>query len=146
MSIKESAKTKGYLKNLSSGSIMKFQFNPETFSYSRGVSFSEIISPGMAYPRTQYTHGNAKTFSIDLFFFDKPHTGLIEKKIAFIEKLVPPESNPSKMKKPPSVLVCYGSFIQKCVVENYGVTIEEMNESGGILQATVSLSFRQVGA
>ena len=71
MSIKESAKTKGYLKNLSSGSIMKFQFNPETFSYSRGVSFSEIISPGMAYPRTQYTHGNAKTFSIDLFFFNR---------------------------------------------------------------------------
>ena len=125
---------------------MKFQFNPETFSYSRGVSFSEIVSPGMAYPRTQYTHGNAITFSMELFFFDKPYTGLIQKKINFIEKLVPPEQNPKKMKKPPSVLVCYGSFVKKCVVENYSVNIEELRDDGGIVQASVQISFRQVGA
>lgn len=145
MSSRVGARLKGYIKNLDSGEIMKFQYNPETFEYSRGATYVEIIAPGMSYPTTQYVHGNSRSFPIELFLYDKPSTGVIEGQISFIEGLLPPESNDSGFIKPPTILFVYGNFIKKCVVEEFNVNIEEYDSNGIPTMARITLTIRQVG-
>ena len=138
------ARTKGYMKNLTTGKVMKFQYNPESFEYSRGATYSEIIAPGMSYPDTQYVHGNSRTFPIELFVFDKPHSGVVNSFKKFLEEFLPPETNVDYT-KPPTMLFTYGDFIKKCVVEELTVKIEEYDTEGRPVITRFSLSLRQVG-
>ena len=47
------AKTKGYIKNLSTGTLKKFLYNPNGFGTDRDVTFMEVSSPGSSYPHFQ---------------------------------------------------------------------------------------------
>lgn len=145
MSSKVGASVKGYIKNLTTNKTMKFQFNPESFEHSRGATYSEIVAPGMPYPLTQYAHGNARVFSIELFMFDKPSTGLIKKNTTFLEALLPPEDSPKSFEKPPEMLFAYCDFIKKCVLESLSVKHEEYDKSGNPTMTRFTLSLRQVG-
>lgn len=144
MASKVGARIKGYFKNLETGALLKFQYNPETFEYSRGATFAEIVAPGMSYPITQYVRGNSRTIPIELFLFDKPSTGVIESHKTFIEGLLPPESNSSDYTKPPEILFVYGNFIKKCVVEECVFNIEEYDSWGRPTMARFNLTLRQV--
>ena len=146
MSSSVGAKTKGYIKNLDTGSVLTFQYNPETFEYSRGATYSEIIAPGMSYPDAQYVHGNARTFPVELFLFDKPYSGVIDSHKGFIEELLPPESNSKEYTRPPKLLFAYGSFIKKCVVEDFVVKVEEYDSWGNPTIARFTITLRQVSA
>lgn len=147
MSQKVGAKTKGFIENLTTLQTMKFQFNPEAFQYSRGATYSEIVSPGMSYPSLQYVHGNARSFSVELFFFDKPCTGLIDTYREFFEELLPPEDNPPDFKKPPKMFFCYGYFLKVCVLEELSVVDEEFDDkSGKPVMSRMTLTLRQVSA
>lgn len=148
MSKKVGAKTKGYIKNLSTSKIQKFQFNPEKFSYSRGATYTEMASPGMSYPEAQFARGNSRVFPLELFFHDKPNSGVIKKYLNFLEEFLPPEENSTKNKaftKPPEMLLCYGYFIRRCVLENLNVVIEEFDTNGDPVVARLTLQLRQVG-
>ena len=146
MSSKVGARTKGYIKNLDTGNILNFQYNPETFEYSRGATYVEMVAPGMSYPTTQYVHGNARTFPIELFLFDKPYSGIIDSHKDFIEGLLPPETNDSSYTRPPSMLFVYGDFIKKCVLEELNIKIEEYDTWGRPTMARFTLTIRQVGS
>ena len=145
MSQLHGAKNKGYIKNLDNDNIMPFQFNPETFEYSRGVTYNDIVSPGMPYPNTQYAHGNVRSFPVQLFLYDKPSTGLIENFRNFIEAFLTPETNPSSYKKPPEMLFCYAYFIKRCVLEDLSIIDEEFDELGNPTMSRYTLTLRQVG-
>ena len=125
---------------------MKFQYNPETFEYSRGATYVEIVAPGMSYPTTQYVRGNSRSFPIELFLFDKPYTGVIDTQKNFFEGLLPPESNSLDYTKPPEVLFVYGGFIKKCVLEELNIKIEEYDQWGRPTIARFNLTLRQVSA
>lgn len=144
MSSKVGARIKGYIKNLNTGRIMRFQYNPETFEYSRSATYVELVAPGMSYPTTQYVHGNSRSFPIELFLYDKPYTGVIDRQKSFFEGLLPPEYNNINYTKPPMVLFVYGSFIKRCVVEELNVKIEEYDSWGRPTMARFNLSLRQV--
>ena len=144
MSSKVGAKNKGYVKNLKTGKIMKFQYNPETFEYSRSVTYAEMASPGMSYPVLQYVHGNSRSFPIELFMFDKPYSGVIQKQKSFYEGLLPPETNSVSYTVPPTALFAYGGFIKKVVVEDLAIKIEEYDPKGNPTMARFTLTLRQV--
>ena len=146
MSSKVGARTKGYIKNLSTRTLMKFQYNPESFEYSRGATYVEITAPGMSYPTTQYVRGNSRSFPVELFLFDKPYTGVIDTQKNFFEGLLPPETNVVGYTKPPEVLFVYGSFIKKCVLEDLNIKVEEYDKWGRPTIARFNLSLRQVSA
>lgn len=145
MSSKVGARIKGYIKNLNTNRIMRFQYNPETFEYSRGATYVELIAPGMSYPTTQYVHGNSRSFPIELFLYDKPSTGVINRQKSFFEGLLPPETNNINYTKPPMALFVYGNFIKKCVLEEFNVLIEEYDSWGRPTIARFTLTLRQVG-
>lgn len=142
---KSKASTKFYLINETTQDKLVAQFNPTVVNRGRNASFSDIKSPGMSYPLTQYTGGGATEFSVSLFYYDKPHTGTIKDAIKFIDGLLPPHNNSNSFTKPPVVKVCQGYFSRKCVLKSYDISDEEQDKSGNPVVATIKLTFRQVG-
>ena len=148
MSFLHSARTKGYIKvkeGENAGSIHMFQFNPESFAYSRSADWTETIAPGMSYPIVQWASGTSRSFGIDLFMWDKPHEGIIEKARDFILDLLPPEENDPEFTRPPVFTFVYGDFIKDCVLQTFNMTIEEYDTAGNITQAILSLTCLQIG-
>lgn len=142
---KSGAKTKGYIKNNVTGKTESFQYNPTTLEYSRGTTYSEIVAPGMPYPITQYTHGNAREFSVVLFMNDNPCTGKIKKFEKFLSSFLTPEKNKKGYTKPPDMTFCMGYFIKKCVLVDLAVAVDMFDSEGKATQATFTLQLRQVG-
>ena len=139
------AKTKCYLINLDTGKRLTAQFNPTTVPYGRSASYSEISSPGMSYPLTQYAGGNAREFTIELFFYDNPFSGKINNARNFLEELMPPEKNLASYTRPPAFTFAYGYFVRKLVLQDLQVKDDWLDSSGRPIMTTFTLSVRQVG-
>ena len=145
MSQKVGAKTKGWIKNNITGEKKSFQFNPQSLKYSRGVTYVDISSPGSQYPGTAFVKGNARSFPIELFLYDKPYTGVINSYMSFMGAFLTPENNVKGYSKPPDMTFCFGYFIRKCVLEDLDIVIEDWNENLQPVQAKFTLQLRQVG-
>ena len=140
------AKTKGWIKNNDTGELKEFQFNPEKHSYSRGGTFSEISSPGLCYPLTQWVKGNIREFPVSLYLFDAPEfTNLIPEFTNFIGRFLTPETNIPNYTRPPSMTFCFGTWIRKCVLTNLDITWERTDNEGRPIEANLTLTLRQVG-
>ena len=139
------AKTKCYIINNDNGKKLKFQFNPTTVPYSRGANYGTTESPGMSYPLTQYVGGKVREFSFEVFYYDKPYSGKINKARKFLEGLLPPEKNKSSFTKPPTFTFAYGYFVRTLVLLNLDVNDEWLNEDGQPLMTRFTLTVRQVG-
>lgn len=141
------AKTRCYIINNSTNKKMVFQFNPTSVPYSRSANYATIDSPGMSYPLTQYTGGNVREFTIDVFYYDNAggkSSGKIKKARDFLEALLPPEKN-TKTFVPPTFTFAYGYFVKKLVLVQLQVTDDWLDSNGDPIQTTFSLSVRQVG-
>ena len=139
------AKTRSYIIRNDTNERETFQFNPESVQYGRGAKYSSIESAGMSYPLTQYVGGQAREFSFEVFYYDKPFSGRINKARKFLEGLLPPEKNKSSFKKPPSFTFAYGYFVRKYVLLNLDVHDEMMDEDGQPIMTRFTLTVRQVG-
>ena len=139
------AKTRSYIINTETGEKMMFQFNPTNLPYSRSVRYTDITSPGMSYPLTQYAGGDARSFSVELFYFDKPYSGKINNARLFLESLMPPEYNDSDYVKPPVITFAWGYFVKNCVLQQLQVDDQELNSDGNPVHTKFTLTLRQVG-
>lgn len=138
------AKTKGYIKNKSTGVIKSFMFNPSELEFERSATYSEISSPGLSYPVTQYVRGNILTFSVPLYIYDKPYSGEVESWEEFLNSFVPPTINTSGYTKPDEMLFVMGNFIRNCVVDSLGTHYTSFTEDLSPNEATFTLNLRQV--
>lgn len=138
------AKTKGYIKNRSTGVIKNFMFNPAELSFDRGATYSEISSPGLSYPLTQYVRGNILTFSVPLYIYDKPYSGEVKAWEDFLNSFVPPTVNASGYTKPDEMLFVMGNFIRSCVVDTLSTNYTSFTSDLLPNEATFTLSLRQV--
>jgi hypothetical protein len=139
------AKTKGWIKNKDTGELMSFQFNPEKNTYGRTAVYKTIGSAGTDYPLTAFIRGEARTFSVPLFLYDRPYTGYIPQIMSFLNKLLPSESSGIvRYNAPPVVTFCYGRFIKDCVVESMEVEEQEFDGELDVIQSSVTLTLRQV--
>ena len=154
-------KIKGFIKNIETGELRRFQFNPETHKYGRSTSFSETSSPASPYPQISYSKGDSTTFSVSLYMHGKYDTsdlqdnslygsGLntgIESFIKFLDSFMAQpdtsgfiERNP----KPKLLLFCYGNFIRKCVMKTYDYEYTRYDTDGNPLQANINLSLLEI--
>lgn len=141
----DKSKTKCYIIRNDNNKRMTFQFNPTSIPYSRSANYATIDSPGMSYPLTQYVGGNVREFSFELFYYDNPYSGKINKARKFLEGLLPPEVNTSKFTKPPTFTLAYGYFVKSLVLEQLDVNDEWLNRDGQPLMTSFTLTVRQVG-
>lgn len=139
------AKTRCYIIRNDNNKRMTFQFNPTSVPYSRSANYATIDSPGMSYPLTQYVGGNVREFSFEVFYYDRPYSGKINKARKFLEGLLPPEKNKNNFKKPPTFTFAYGYFVRTLVLEQLDVNDEWLNEDGQPLMTRFTLTVRQVG-
>lgn len=139
------AKTRCYIIRNDNNKKLTFQFNPSSIPYSRGANYGTIDSPGMSYPLTQYIGGQVREFSFEVFYYDKPYSGKINKARKFLEGLLPPESNKKNFTKPPTFTLAYGYFVRTLVLSNLDVNDEWLNEDGQPLMTRFTLTVRQVG-
>lgn len=138
------AKTRCHIIRNDTNSRFTFQFNPTSIPYSRSATFSSIEAPGMSYPLTQYTGGNAREFSFEVFYYDYPYSGKINTARNFLESLLPPEYNTPTFTKPPTFTLAYGYFVKTLVLEDLEVNDERMDENGMPIQTRFKLTVRQV--
>lgn len=138
------AKTKGYIKNASSGIIKNFMFNPESLQYMKSATYSETSSPGLSYPLTQYVRGNSITFSIPLYIYDRSYTGAVKEWEAFLSAFLPPEINGTTYTKPDMLTLVMGSFIKNCVLESLDINYTAFNSDLEPTEATLTLGLRVV--
>ncbi len=137
--------TRGYMKNNQTGVVTDFQYNPESFKYSRGATYGDIVAPGISYPITQFCNGNIRSFSVELFFCDDPCTGLIRQKMTEIGKFLPPEKNIRDYVRPPTMTFVFGYFIRECVLEDLDISIEAFDINLEPTMARFTMQLRQVG-
>ena len=139
------AKTRCYIIRNDNNKKMTFQFNPTSIPYSRGVNYSTIESPGMSYPLTQYVGGQVREFSFEVFYYDKPYSGKINKARKFLEGLLPPEKNIKSFTKPPTFTLAYGYFVRTLVLTNLDVNDQWLDDNGRPIMTRFTLTVRQVG-
>ena len=137
------ASTKGYIKNLDSGAIHPFMFNPTSFSDKHGVAFSEIKSAGSPYPKYQYVGGVSKSVSVELFLYDKYKNG-VKKEIAFLNDFLPVAKNGTRYKRPPLLMFAFGWYVKTCIMDDISVDYKEFDRYLNPTMATVKLSLRMV--
>ena len=138
------AKTRCYIIRNDNNKRMTFQFNPTSVPYSRSANYATIDSPGMSYPLTQYVGGNVREFSFEVFYYDNPFSGKINKARKFLEGLLPPEKNKKTFTKPPTFTFAYGYFVKKLVLEQLDVNDEWLNADGQPVMTRFTLTVRQV--
>lgn len=143
--VNSKAKTRCYIIRNDTNKRLTFQFNPTSIPYSRSANYTTIDSPGMSYPLTQYVGGNVREFSFEVFYYDNPYSGKINKARKFLEGLLPPEKNKKSFTKPPTFTFAYGYFVRTLVLEQLDVNDEWLNEDGQPLMTRFTLTVRQVG-
>lgn len=141
---KSGAKTKGYIKNVVTGEIKSFMFNPSELEFQRSATYSEIASPGLSYPITQYVRGNILTFSVPLYIYDRPYSNEVETWEQFLNSFVPPTVNDSGYTKPDEMLFVMGNFIRNCVLESLNTHYISFTSDLLPDEATFTLNLRQV--
>ena len=139
------AKTRCYIIRNDTSERLTFQFNPTSIPYGRGANYTSIESPGMSYPLTQYVGGQVREFSFEVFYYDKPYSGKINKARKFLENLLPPEYNTGSFTKPPTFTFAYGYFVKTLVLLNLDVNDEWLDENGQPLMTRFTPTVRQVG-
>ena len=139
------AKTRCWIIRNDNNKRLTFQFNPASVPYGRGDNYTTIDSPGMSYPLTQYVGGQVRQFSFEVFYYDNPYSGKINKARKFLEGLLPPEKNKSSFTKPPTFTFAYGYFVRTLVLEHLDVNDEWLDENGQPLMTRFTLTVRQVG-
>lgn len=146
MSTKVGAKTKGWIKDNVTGEIMNFQFNPTELNYPRTTKYADVSAPGMAYPGTQFVVGEAREFTVELYLYDRPTTGLMRKTSEFIGKLLMPEVNTiNGRKKPDDFTLCIGYFVRQCVLVGLDIRVTLFDEDLQPVEAYYTLTIRQIG-
>lgn len=138
-------KTISYLINLDTFQRLSLQFNPTDIPWGRSAKFSEIVAPGMSYPKTQYVGGEAREFDFDCFYYDKPYSGKIKEAMDYFEELMPPYWNDPDFEKPPLFTINYGFLHCTCVLKTISVKEMQQDEDGNPIMATINLAVRQVG-
>lgn len=140
-----SAKTRCHFVRDDNNAVLNAQYNPTTLQHSRSANYASVDSPGISYPLTQYVGGNAREFSVELFFYDRPFSGKIHAAREYLEALLPPEHNTESFTKPPTFTFAYGYFIKSCVLLQMEVVDEMLDEDGNEIVTRITLNMRQVG-
>ena len=138
------AKTKGYIKNKTTGEIKNFLFNPSEIEFERSATYGEIAAPGLSYPMTQYVRGNILNFSIPLYIYDRPFSGLVQEWEDFLNKFVPPTTNVGGYVRPDEMLFVMGNVIRDCVCESLNTKYTNFTSELLPNEAEFTLKLRQV--
>lgn len=138
------ARIKGVFVDAETGERYRFQYNPQTLEHGRTANYAEVKSPGQQYPLIYFVNGNAKDFDMELFLYERPARGKINRDYEWFESFLPKYSNKELFSRPHPILISYGGFVAKCVVTGCKLHVDEYDENGEPYMAHINLSFKVV--
>ena len=137
------AKTKGYLKNTKTGTVVNFIYNPTSFSDSTGVTFSELSAPGSSYPKYTYVNGQVRMITLDIYLHD--HTGeKLDKFKNFLEDFLPISTGNNKFEKPPTLIFAFGPYVKTCIMETLNREFTKFDRDLKPTEMTISLGLKVI--
>lgn len=131
---------KGFIKNVTTGTVKNFLFNPSSFSDDISVSFSEIGSGGGAKRKHQYIGGDNRKIDFELFLRSKDPAKVEDFK-NYLEDFLPHK----RFDSPPLMLFCFGTYIKKCMVLNVKRKWADFNKDLRVTEMVIKLSLKEVG-
>ena len=120
------ARYKARIKNLETGELVNFPYNPPNYEEGKEVEYNRIESPGGSSPRFEYTGGGAKTVNFGVLLHShntRENTDFIE----FIEKFLPEKG--TIYDPPPQMLFAYGHIAGRYILTQYKKNIVRVNEN-----------------
>lgn len=136
------ARTKGYIKDLDTGTIKKFLYNPSSLVSERGAEYVELSAPGISYPSYQYVGGKVRVIQLDLMLYSNSTD--IEDYIDFLKGFLPNEESGRYFERPPLMLFAFGDRIDKCILESMQEEISLFQDNLTPRVALVRLSLKVV--
>lgn len=134
------AKTKGYIKNLKTGTTKKFLFNPNTVTYSRQSGIKALDSPGVNYPVLSYGSMGERAIEVSLFLYGSSTPSYI----SFLEGLQPSTAKNTSGVTHPLALFVIGKKVRKVVVTDVSVEEKSWDKNLSCTEATVKLKMVEV--
>ena len=133
-------KTKGYIKNLTTGARKRFIFNPNTLKYDRQSDIVALDSPGVNYPVLAYGSTKERTLEVALFLYGEA----TPRHITFLENLLPTDKGSVSGVSHPLALFVLGRKVKKVVVTDVSVEENMWDSSLNCTKATVTLKMVEV--
>jgi hypothetical protein len=119
---------------------IKVLFNPTQYGFDSSNQFSETPVVGQTAPILQYTRGNARALSMDLFF-DTYEAGTdVRRHTDRIYKLLDVEPTTHR---PPVVKFAWGGLTFRCMVERVSGRFTLFLDSGVPVRATLTVSLKE---
>jgi uncharacterized protein YjdB len=149
MSFQITATTKAKIENISTKQSMKFQFNPETFTYGRTTTFNETSSPASPYPLISYGKGDMTIITMTVPMYN-PNQQIdhITEFIDFLDEFLPLKNTSGFIDadpKPRELMLFYGMFSRKCVLKSVSTEYIRYYTDGMPRQANITLEFIELG-
>ena len=135
------ARNKGLIKNVDTGEIKYFDYNPSEYNESKAVKFNEIESPGTSTPKFEYVGGKAREISFQLFFH-RHDPKYIEDFMEFMEQFIPEKH--SQYDPPPKVFLAYGNVVGKYIMKGLNKRVITVNKDLRPIEATLDVVLKEV--
>jgi hypothetical protein len=139
---KSGAKIKGYLRNMDTGEMKSFMFNPEEFSDQQDINFYELDSPGGRYPVFSYNNTGAKKVSLDLFMYTRDSG--IQGYLDFLDGFKPDPAYSLRFYSPPTILFVMGQYIVEGNLTSMKRDFKDFNTDLTYRHVEVSLEITEV--
>ena len=137
------ARTQGYFKNMATGDIKAFMFNPNMIQSTREANFIDFQGCGASYPKFQYTGGGAMEITFSLYLNGKASE--VRSHIQFLDRLMPEINSKAKFKIPPTVLFSFGEdFTHECIFTQLSKTHSQFDENLGTTEMTYDVKLKVV--
>lgn len=136
---------KGYLENVSTGRILRFQYNPESFHDDIAVEYRDIKSPGISYPIYQYVGGEARTVSFTLFLDNRETrrgANRVRETINFLNSLLPVANRGRQFTAPSRAIFGFGWFVKPCILVAMPTNYREFDRNLQPLRAEVEVQLK----
>lgn len=137
--------TTGYLVDVVTRELLKFQYNPDDVTDDKSTDYAAIKVPGMSHPRYQFVSGEARKIEFRLVLFK----GKVKEKVAWLQSLLYPQHEKTILKSAPhKVLFFLGDLYPGvlCIVRQVRVHYFHMFDKDNLLpqHAEVELSLEEV--
>lgn len=125
-----------------SGKEIEVLFNPTQYTIEKSNQFAEIGIPGLGSPLVQFTRGNIKTLTMDLFFDTYTYKSGedVRNYTNQVSSLLEIDSD---IHAPPVCMFFWGKLNFTCVLERVSKRFTMFNADGIPVRATLSVTFKE---
>ena len=116
-------------------------FNPTQYQLNHSAVFTAKAAPGLAAPIPQYTRGQPRSLSMDLFFDTYEDGTDVTDHTKLIYGLLQPRG---ELHRPPECDFVWGKFTFRCLVKSVNGTFNLFLADGTPVRAKLSVSLEEV--